>query len=82
MVRWFVEQQQVWLLQQQLRQRDAHLPAAGELFGRARPIFLAETEPLQHRSDLRLDRVTVARLELVLQLVKAISDVLHIQLLS
>ena len=38
-----VEQQQVRLFEQQLGQRDAHLPAAGELFGAALPVALAET---------------------------------------
>ena len=38
----FVEQQQVGLFEQQFGQRDAHLPAAGKLFGAAFPIALAE----------------------------------------
>ena len=44
MVGGLVEQQQVRLLQQQLGQRDAHLPAAGKLFGLALPVFFAETQ--------------------------------------
>ena len=54
-----VEQQQVGLGEQQLAQGDAHLPAAGELFGVARPIFLAEAEAVEHGADLRVERVAV-----------------------
>ena len=59
MVGRLVEQQQVRLLQQQLGQRDAHLPAAGKFFGLPRPVFLAETQPCKHRADLGLDGVAV-----------------------
>ena len=55
-----VEQQHVGLFEQQLRQRDAHLPAARKLLGAAGPIFLAKPEPVEHRAHLRLDRVAVA----------------------
>ena len=41
MVRGLVEQQEVGFLQQQLGQGEAHLPAAGEFFGQARPVFFA-----------------------------------------
>ena len=41
MVGGLVEQQQVGLLQQQLGERDAHLPAAGKFVGLARPVFFA-----------------------------------------
>ena len=34
-----VEQQQIGLFEQQLGERDAHLPAAGELFHAALPVF-------------------------------------------
>ena len=44
MVGGLVEQQQVGLFEQQFGQRDAHLPAAGELFGAAFPIALRETQ--------------------------------------
>ena len=74
MVRRFVQQQQVWLLQQQLRQRDAHLPAAGKLLRLPRPIFLAESQAREHRPNLRIDRISVARAELVFQMVKPVRD--------
>ena len=74
MVRRLVEQQQVRLLQQQLGQRDAHLPAAGELFGVALPVFLAEAQPAQHRAHLRVERVAVVRAEFAIHAVKALAD--------
>ena len=60
-----VEQQQAGLLQQQLRQRDAHLPAAGERLGRPLRVRLREAEAAQHRRDLQVDGVAVAVPELV-----------------
>ena len=59
MVGRLVEQQQVGLCQQQLGQRDAHLPAAGEFFGLARPVCLAEAEAGEHGADLRVECVAV-----------------------
>ena len=47
MVGGLVEQKQIGLLQQQLGQRDAHLPAAGEFFGLAVPVFFAKTQALK-----------------------------------
>ena len=44
MVGGLVQQQQVGLLQQQLDQRDAHLPAAGKFFGLPGPVFLAKAQ--------------------------------------
>ena len=63
MVGGLVEQQQVRLRQQQLGQRNAHLPAAGELFGVARPVFLAEAQAVEHRAHLRVERVAVVHAE-------------------
>ena len=48
MVGGFVEQQQVRLLEQQLGERDAHLPAAGEFFGAALQSSLRKPEPVEH----------------------------------
>jgi hypothetical protein len=42
----FVEQQQAWLCQEQLRERDAHLPATGKLLRLARPVGLAEAKAI------------------------------------
>ena len=74
MVGGLVEQQQVRLLQQQLGQCDAHLPAAGEFFGPAMPVFLAETEAHEHAPDLRLDGVSVASAKFVLEALIALRD--------
>ena len=50
-------------MQQQLGERDAHLPAAGELFGAALPVFLREAEAAEDSADLRVERVDVVRVE-------------------
>ena len=52
-------------MQQQLGERDAHLPAAGELFGLALPVFLGEAEAAEHGADLRVEGVDVVDVELV-----------------
>jgi hypothetical protein len=69
-----VEQENVRLLQQQLRQRDSHLPAAGEFLGSARPVVLAEAEAVQHTSNLRFDRIAVARAKLTVDSMEAVGD--------
>src|ERR1019366_2896004 len=50
-----VEEQQVGSLQEKFGQRDAHLPAAGELFGAALPIALREAEAAQYGAYLGFD---------------------------
>ena len=62
-----VQQQQVRLCQQQLGQRDAHLPPAGEFVDLPRPVFLAEAETGKHRADLRIERIAVERMKALLQ---------------
>ncbi len=62
-----VEQQQVRLGQQQLGQRDAHLPAAAELVRLARPVFLAESEAGEHAAHLCVERVAVERVKALLE---------------
>ena len=69
-----VEQQQIGFLQQELGERDAHLPAAGEFVGFARPIFFAESQAGQHGADLGFDGVTVAGLEFVFDAMIAVGD--------
>ena len=76
MVGRFVQQQQVWLLQQQLGQGDAHLPATRELLGVACPVFFREPEARQDGADFCLDSVTVTSLELVLDSVKAVRNLI------
>ena len=64
MVGGLVQQQQVRLGQQQLAKRNAHLPAAGKLFRVARPVFLAKSQSVEHRADLRVQRIAVVHVEL------------------
>ena len=70
-VRRLVEQQQVRLAEQQLGERDAHLPAAGKRLGRPGEVGGPEAEALEHRRRLQLDRVAVAMPEAVLQIAVA-----------
>ena len=69
MVRRFVEQQQRWPAEEQLGERDAHLPAAGERLGRLVEVVTREAEPHQHLRDLEVDRVAVFVTELLGQVV-------------
>ena len=48
MVGRLVQQQQIGLFQQQLGERDAHLPAAGKLLGALLPLALRKPEPGEH----------------------------------
>ena len=70
-VRRLVEQEQVRLAEQQLGQRDAHLPSAGERFGRPLEVGRREAEALQHGRRLELDRVAVVQAEAILQVAVA-----------
>ncbi len=67
-----VEQQQAGLLQQQLGQRDAHLPAAGELLCLPRPVMLAEAQAAQHRAHLRVECIAVVGAKVGVEMRKAI----------
>ena len=62
MVGGLVEQQHLGIADEQLRQRDAHLPAAGELGGGAGHVPLGEPEAEQHASHLRLQGVAAEHL--------------------
>ena len=66
-----VEQQQVGLAEQQLGQRQAHLPAAGECFGLPVEIRRGEPEPVQHGGGLQIDAVPVVEPEAILQVAVA-----------
>ena len=59
-VRGLIEQQQIGLDQQELGQRDAHLPAAGKLLGRAVRILARKAQAVEHRAGLRFQRIAVA----------------------
>src|SRR5688500_1934698 len=63
-----VEEQQAGPAEQELGERDPHLPAAGEMLGLLRKIVGAEAQPAQHGRDLQVDAVPVAPPEGVLQL--------------
>ena len=71
MVGRLVEQQQVRRAQQQLRQRETHLPAARQVIGQLLLHLRLEAEPAQHRRDLELDLIAVAQAEAILHLAVA-----------
>jgi hypothetical protein len=58
-----VEQQQRRLFEQQLGQRDAHLPAAGELFRAPLPVLLREAQAPKHRANLRIERIDIVGMQ-------------------
>jgi hypothetical protein len=70
-IRRLVQEQQIRLAEQQLRERDPHLPAAGKRLGLALEIRRLEPEALQHRRRLQLDAVAVVHAEGVLQIAVA-----------
>ena len=74
-----VEQQQVGFFEQQLGQRDAHLPAAGELFGTLGPFALRKSQAGEHHADLRFDGEAVARAELAFGVMEAVG---HLRVLG
>ena len=65
MVRRLVEQQHFGISDQQLRKRDAHLPATRELARHATHVVFLKAQSEQHAAHLRLDDVTAQPLELV-----------------
>ena len=69
-----VEQQHVGLGEQQLRQLDAHPPAAGEARERARAILLCEAEAREHARHARLALEAAAGCEARAQLVLALGE--------
>ena len=74
MVRRLVQKQQIRLFQQQLCQRDPHLPTAGELLGETFPVVFVKAKAIQHRAHLRFDGVPVARPEFAVHALEAIGD--------
>ena len=76
MVRRLVQQKQVGLLQQQLGQRNAHLPAAGKLFRPPLPVFFLEAQAIQHRAHFSFNGVTIAGLHLRLYAMEALGNLL------
>src|SRR5499427_10137477 len=71
MVRRLVEEQQARLAEQQLRERDTHLPAARERLAGTREVRCLEAQALKHGGGLELDGVAVTVPERVLQIAVA-----------
>ena len=71
MVGRLVEQQQAGASEQQLGERDAHLPAARERLAGAVEVRRREAEPAQHGRDLQIDAVAFEPPELLLQIAVA-----------
>ena len=61
-----VEQQHLGFAQQQLRERDAHLPTAGELAGVALEVGVFEAEAGEHLFDARLHLAHIVVVEVEL----------------
>ncbi len=57
-----VEHEHLGVAHQQLRERDAHLPAAGKIGGGKRQVAFLEAQAEQHAAHLRLDGVAAERL--------------------
>jgi hypothetical protein len=70
--RWFVEEQQIRLAEQQLREREPHLPSAGERFRAPIEIRRCEAEALKNRGRLQLDAVPAADAEAILKIAIAL----------
>src|SRR6267154_861803 len=76
MIGWLIKEKQVGFLQQQLGQGNAHLPAAGELFRPAVPVFFPEAQAVEHRADFSLYSVSVAGLHLTLYAMESLGNLL------
>ena len=74
-----VEQQQVRLFEQQLGERDAHLPAAGKFLGALVPFFMRKAQARQHGSHLRFNGVAIAVTELTVQVMETVG---HLRVLG
>ena len=67
MVGGLVQKQQVGLGQQQLGQRDAHLPTPRKFLRPPRPVCFVEAQACQHRAHLRIKRVAIEGVKARLQ---------------
>ena len=76
-IRGLVQKQEIGLGQQQLGQRDAHLPAARELIGLPQPVFLGETEAGEHGPHLGVERIAIKGVEALLQAAKNVRRRIH-----
>ncbi len=59
-------------MQQELGERDTHLPSTGELLGSPLPVLLAEPQTAQHRSYLGIKGIDVMRMHEIADLGVAI----------
>ncbi len=73
-----VHQQNIGTAEQDARQRDAHLPAAGERADIAIDLVVLEAEPVQHFARLRLQRVAAEMLVLLLHFAETFEDAVHV----
>ena len=78
MVRRLVEQHRVRAHQEDLGQRDAHLPAARQLADVARHRLLAEAKPVEHLAGAAVECVAVELVELCLHLAVSFDDGIHL----
>ena len=78
MVGRLVHQQHVGPAEQHARQRDAHLPAAGERADVAIDLVVLEAQAVQHLARLRLQRVAAEMLVLLLHFAEAREDAVHV----
>jgi hypothetical protein len=62
-IRGLVQEKQARLLQKQLRERNAHLPAAAEFLTGAGPVVPRKTETVKNCADLGFQRVTSPQVE-------------------
>jgi hypothetical protein len=76
----FVEQQQLWLVEQQFSQRDAHLPSARERLGGTLEVGRPEAESLKDRRRFQLDAVAVVEPEAILQIAVAVQHLVVFRL--
>jgi hypothetical protein len=66
--RWFVQEQQSGAAQEQLRERDPHLPPARERLRLLVEVLQGEAQAAQHRRDLQVDAVALLPPEALLQI--------------
>ena len=74
MVGRLVEQQQIGLAEQELGQREPHLPAARQVIGELVEVGELEAEAAQHGRDLQLEVIAVGDAEALLQLAVAVQQ--------
>ena len=67
MVRGLVQEQEAGTTEQQLGQRDAHLPATRERLGRPVEVLAREPQAREHRRHTKIEGVAVVGAERVLQ---------------